>query len=524
MPSTYSPNKNYTLQATGENQGTWGVLLNTEALSIIDLNFGGRLAKTIDVANVTLTAEEQENVYITLTGTLTGNRDLIFTATAGGWFYIYNNTSGAFSVTAKPSGGTGVVCPQGGLSRVFINPTASTAVHLGIPSTPTGGTLLPIASDGTALGSTSLPFSDMYLASGGVINWANSDVLITHSSNTLAFSGASSGYTFDAAVKPSANDAAALGASGTAWSDAFFANGAVLNFNAGGLTVTQSGTTLAISGGITLGTALPVASGGTGAATLTGLLQGNGTGAITGGATINNSNWSGTDLSVANGGTGASTLTGLLQGNGTGAITGGATINNSNWSGTDLAVTNGGTGASDAATAATNLGLGAGDNVTFNSVTLAAGSNQIRGSSNILTLNPTATTQQAAVGFFRNTSTTDTDATISFNNADGTSAVWASFARTSGSTLGSPTGGAKGAGTLSAAGGLYDNGNRVYYPGGTDVAVADGGTGQSTSNAAIVSFLASLTEVGTSSIGLPTGTRIVVRDVGSGNWGYYREI
>lgn len=61
------------------------------------------------------------------------------------------------------------------------------------------------------------------------------------------------------------------------------------------------------SAGMTLGTALAVAYGGTGAATLTGLLQGNGTGAITGSATINNGNWSGTDLAVANGGTGAST-------------------------------------------------------------------------------------------------------------------------------------------------------------------------------------------------------------------------
>ncbi|MEP5516056.1 MAG: hypothetical protein ABJP87_14075, partial [Bauldia litoralis] len=102
------------------------------------------------------------------------------------------------------------------------------------------------------------------------------------------------------------------------------------------------------------GTDLAVANGGTGASSLSGLLRGNGTSAITGSATINNGDWSGTDLSVANGGTGASTLSGLLRGNGTSAITGSSTINNDDWSGADLAVANGGTGASTAQDAANN--------------------------------------------------------------------------------------------------------------------------------------------------------------------------
>lgn len=58
--------------------------------------------------------------------------------------------------------------------------------------------MVPNSSDGAALGSASLMWSDLFLASGGVINWNNGDVTVTHSANTLAFAGASSGYTFDA--------------------------------------------------------------------------------------------------------------------------------------------------------------------------------------------------------------------------------------------------------------------------------------------------------------------------------------
>lgn len=56
----------------------------------------------------------------------------------------------------------------------------------------------PASSDGNALGTSSLMWSDLFLASGAVVNFNNGDVTVTHSSNTLTFAGASSGYVLDA--------------------------------------------------------------------------------------------------------------------------------------------------------------------------------------------------------------------------------------------------------------------------------------------------------------------------------------
>ncbi len=58
----------------------------------------------------------------------------------------------------------------------------------------------PVTNDGASLGTTSLQWSDLFLASGGVVNWNNGDTTITDSTNRLVFAGASgatNGYTFD---------------------------------------------------------------------------------------------------------------------------------------------------------------------------------------------------------------------------------------------------------------------------------------------------------------------------------------
>ncbi|RUW38968.1 hypothetical protein EN739_12050 [Mesorhizobium sp. M2A.F.Ca.ET.017.03.2.1] len=75
--------------------------------------------------------------------------------------------------------------------------------------------LLPVANDGGALGSAAKAWSDVFLASGGVINYAAGDVTITHSADALAFAGAANGYSFDNVIKIGGNQV--LKARETGW-------------------------------------------------------------------------------------------------------------------------------------------------------------------------------------------------------------------------------------------------------------------------------------------------------------------
>lgn len=94
---------------------------------------------------------------------------------------------------------------------------------------------------------------------------------------------------------------------------------AYLKGNGTGAIVSQTGIP---AGDITSGT-LPVARGGTGAATLTGFVKASGTNAMTASATVALGSEVAGTLPVVNGGTGATTLaaSGYLKGNGTSAIT-----------------------------------------------------------------------------------------------------------------------------------------------------------------------------------------------------------
>ena len=111
MASTYSSTLNLELQATGENSGTWGTIINNNLQKLESATKGYvsvAVASTSDalVASDGSTTDEQSNAIIKLTGSLTGNTTMQCEAVES-WYIVDNATSmGTYTLGFKPAGGT----------------------------------------------------------------------------------------------------------------------------------------------------------------------------------------------------------------------------------------------------------------------------------------------------------------------------------------------------------------------------------------------------------------------------------
>jgi hypothetical protein len=113
MANTTSASLKLTVQATGENSGTWGQFTNTNLL-ILEQAIGGyagvglnaTTGATLVFSNGVLS--NGKNQIIKLTGTITSNVNVTIPDSIEKTYLVENATSGAFTVTFKTSSGTGV--------------------------------------------------------------------------------------------------------------------------------------------------------------------------------------------------------------------------------------------------------------------------------------------------------------------------------------------------------------------------------------------------------------------------------
>lgn len=115
----------------------------------------------------------------TYSGSATGQRFLVH----NGGFIELGNVSGAYTDPASSTYFPGDVAG-------YCNPSTGGVYDYILNGFVSASFLAPLTSDGAALGSASKMWSDLFLASGAVLNWNNGNVTLTHSANALALSGA----------------------------------------------------------------------------------------------------------------------------------------------------------------------------------------------------------------------------------------------------------------------------------------------------------------------------------------------
>jgi hypothetical protein len=128
--ATYSPNLGITLPANGEFAGTWGNITNTNLGDLVEQAISGYESQAVsDVGDTALSINNgsatgvnntARNMYLELTGTLTGTRNVIV-PTNNKLYFIYNHTDGGQSVTVKCALQVGVTIPNGQKALLVCN-------------------------------------------------------------------------------------------------------------------------------------------------------------------------------------------------------------------------------------------------------------------------------------------------------------------------------------------------------------------------------------------------------------------
>lgn len=129
MPSSYSASLRFNLQATGEGLNSWGNVLNTGALALIDSAIAGysAISLTGNLALTTANGSADQARMATLKFTSTGAYTVTIPAVSKQYF-IWNASS--YSITiASSGGGTSVIVPPTG--KVYLGSDGTNVFELG---------------------------------------------------------------------------------------------------------------------------------------------------------------------------------------------------------------------------------------------------------------------------------------------------------------------------------------------------------------------------------------------------------
>ncbi len=169
MANTTSTSLKLTVQATGENSGTWGQITNTNLL-ILEQAIGGYDAVGLNATTgATLTfsngvLSNGKNQVLKLTGSITTNVNVVIPDSIEKTYLVENATTGAFTVTFKTSSGTGVTwtATDKGTKVLYSDGTNIVEGLSSVGAVTATGHVLPGANDTYDLGAVGNVWRNIY--------------------------------------------------------------------------------------------------------------------------------------------------------------------------------------------------------------------------------------------------------------------------------------------------------------------------------------------------------------------------
>ena len=197
MASTYTNRLGLEKQTDGENPNSWGAILNTNVIDLIDDAIAGYEIVSVSSTGITLTdnqgsTDQSRNAALEFAGTLTANVTITVPAEEKTYF-VRENTTGSFAVQMKTVGGTALTLSQGVNTFVACNGTSiyrldtPTSVASFTANTLTATSITTSVLDATIINATSVSAATV---NATTVNTSTVSATVLNVNGAATFSGA----------------------------------------------------------------------------------------------------------------------------------------------------------------------------------------------------------------------------------------------------------------------------------------------------------------------------------------------
>jgi hypothetical protein len=191
MASTYTNRLGLEKQGDGENPNSWGSILNTNVIDLIDDAIAGYEIVSVSSTGITLsdnngTADQSRNASLEFAGTLTANVTITIPSEEKTYF-VRENTTGSFAVQMKTAAGSALNLTQG--QNTFVACDGTSIYQFNIPTSVTSFTANTLTA--TSITTSILDATDVNSTnvSATIVNTSTVSATVLNIDGTATFSG-----------------------------------------------------------------------------------------------------------------------------------------------------------------------------------------------------------------------------------------------------------------------------------------------------------------------------------------------